>query len=100
MTCRVWIPKDIEVALLSDRLTIRGERRAERETDRAHYVAREVSYGRFERAFSVPEGIDADKIEARYTDGILEVTLPLPSRATARKVPIAVEHQPSVSNVA
>jgi HSP20 family protein len=79
-------PKDVEVSLTGSTLTIRGERKATHE-EKGTY--REVQVGRFERMLSVPEGIDPEKISARYADGVLEVTLPAP--VARRKVPIQIE---------
>jgi HSP20 family protein len=81
-------PKEVEVSLDRDQLTIRGERRTEQE-DQGY---REVHYGRFERTLQVPEGIDPEKVSARYDKGVLEVTLPAPA-STARKVPVSIEVQ-------
>jgi len=88
-------PKQVEVTLLGDTLTIRGERRDERSREeKARYVVRELSYGSFERSFRVPDGIDGAKVQARYANGVLEVVVPLPSRATSRKIPVATETDP------
>ena len=81
-------PKDVEVSLHGDTLTISGERRAEkREGD--HYS--EVRYGRFERALRIPDGLDPENVTARYTNGVLEVTVPLPKEAAVRKIPVQTE---------
>ena len=78
-------PKEVDISLEGNILTVRGERKAEKED--ANY--REVSYGRFERRVRVPNGTDAEKIAAKYTNGVLEVTVPLPKPVT-RKVPVEV----------
>jgi HSP20 family protein len=78
-------PKEVDISLEGNVLTVSGERKAEKEE--ANY--REVSYGRFERRVRVPNGTDAEKIAATYTNGVLEVTVPLPKPVT-RKVPIDV----------
>ena len=78
-------PKEVDISLEGNVLTVRGERKAEKEE--ANY--REVSYGRFERRVRVPNGTDAEKIAATYTNGVLEVTVPLPKPVT-RKVPVEV----------
>jgi HSP20 family protein len=88
-------PADLEVSLLGDTLTVRGERRAEQGTS-GNY--REVQYGRFERSLRVPEGIDPDKVSARYSHGVLEVILPLPESVRAKRVPIEIEHhEPAIA---
>jgi HSP20 family protein len=78
-------PKAVEISLEGNVLTISGERKAEDE--KADY--REVYYGRFERRVRVPNGTDPEKIAAKYTNGVLEVTVPLPKPVT-RKVPVQV----------
>ena len=78
-------PKAVDVSVEDDVLTIRGERKAEHEE--AAY--REVHYGRFERRLRVPEGIDAAKIAATYTNGVLEITVPMP-KPVSRKVTVNV----------
>ena len=88
-------PKDVDVSLEGNVLTIRGERRAEHGGE----GYREVQYGRFERTLTMPEGLDPEKIKARYVNGVLEVTVPAPAAAT-RKVPIEVAHQGASSKQA
>jgi HSP20 family protein len=68
--------KNIEVKLSNGSLTIRGEKQQEREEKRRDYYLHERSFGTFERAFNLPEGVDADKIEASFKKGVLTVTLP------------------------
>ncbi len=68
--------KNIEVKLSNGSLTIRGEKQQEREEKRRGYYLHERSFGTFERAFNLPEGVDADKIEASFKKGVLTVTLP------------------------
>ncbi|HXG50178.1 MAG TPA: Hsp20/alpha crystallin family protein [candidate division Zixibacteria bacterium] len=83
-------PKDMEVSVLENRLTVRGERKASKEVDRAGYRYTEASYGKFERTLSLPEGVDRDKIAAKYEHGVLEISIPLPAGAVAKKVPIEI----------
>ena len=68
--------KDVEVAVSGDTLTIKGEKRQERETKEPNYYLSERSYGSFQRAFALPDGIDRDKIDASFAKGVLTVTLP------------------------
>jgi HSP20 family protein len=81
-------PNDVEITLVDNVLTVRGSRREEREEKKRNYMLRETSYGTFERAITVPRGIKADDIKAKFADGVLEMTMPLPKEAAARKVPI------------
>lgn len=78
--------KDVEITLEDDLLTIRGEKRVERDEKKERYQLCERSYGAFERSMSVPHGIDADKIKATFDKGVLKVTMPKPAELqTLRK---------------
>ncbi|HLH94732.1 MAG TPA: Hsp20/alpha crystallin family protein [Xanthobacteraceae bacterium] len=67
--------KDIEVKLANDVLTIRGEKHEEKEEKRKDYYLRERQHGSFERSFHVPDGIDPEKVDANFKNGVLTVTL-------------------------
>ncbi len=69
-------PSNIEVKLSNGTLTIRGEKKDEKEEKKKDYYLSERNYGVFERSFHVPEGVDADKIAASFKNGVLSVTLP------------------------
>jgi len=79
-------PKEVEISLDGPQLVIRGERKSEQKEENGY---REVRYGSFERRFTVPRGIDADKAEARYENGVLALTLPLPEAAKVKKISVA-----------
>ncbi len=68
--------KDIEVKLANGGLTIKGVKQEEKEEKRKGYHLHERHFGSFERCFTVPEGVDPDKIEASFKKGLLTVTLP------------------------
>jgi len=74
--------KDLTVTLTGDVLTIKGEKRSESETkpsdNQATYHRIERSYGSFQRTMSVPYDIDPAKVDAKFKDGVLTVTLPKP----------------------
>ena len=77
--------KDVEVTVQGDVLTISGERREEKK-DRNH---QEFHYGSFRRSVTLPAGADPDAVEASYTDGVLEVRVPMAAEETgARTVPV------------
>ena len=69
-------PKEIDISLVGDLLTIKGEKKSEREEKKENYHLVERSYGSFSRALRLPAAVDADKIEARYDKGVLAVTCP------------------------
>lgn len=68
--------KNIEVKLVNGNLTIKGEKQEEKEEKKKNYYLHERSFGSFERSFEIPEGVDAEKIEANFKKGVLTVTLP------------------------
>jgi HSP20 family protein len=86
-------PKDVEVTVEGNQLTLRGERKAEHEGNDGGYVHREVRYGSFVRSFTIPEGVKAEDIQAKYQNGVLELSIPLPASMQPKKVNIAIEGQ-------
>ena len=68
--------KDVDVTVSGGALTIKGEKKKEREEKDTNYYRSERSYGSFQRAFSLPEDIDKDKIGANFAKGVLTVMLP------------------------
>jgi HSP20 family protein len=83
-------PEDVKISLESNVLTIRGEKKqqAEESSERVHRYER--TYGVFERAFSLPTSVDAERIGATYAHGILTVTIPKAERARPREIPVKV----------
>jgi HSP20 family protein len=81
-------PKDIELAVEGNQLTLKGERKTVQEQDRSDYFYREVAYGAFQRAIPLPEGVKPDAVQARYHDGVLEITMPAPATLATKRVPI------------
>jgi len=72
--------EDIKVEVSDDLLTIQGERTHEEKEEREGYCYSERSYGSFYRAIPLPEGAEASKATADFRKGVLEVTVPAPSR--------------------
>lgn len=68
--------KDIDIRLTDDVLTIRGEKKVEREENRKGYYLSERSFGSFYRSIPLPPGVDTGKAEARFRKGVLTVSLP------------------------
>ncbi len=71
---------DLHVEIANDRILIEGERREEHEQQEDDFFHSERSYGSFFRTISLPEGARAEKAEATFRNGILEITLPAPAR--------------------
>jgi HSP20 family protein len=68
--------KDVEVKLADDILTISGELKEEKEDKKKDYHVMERRYGAFRRSFELPDNVAEDKIEAKFSKGVLTVTLP------------------------
>ena len=73
--------KDITVEVMDDMLTISGERREEHEENREGYRVSERRYGHFFRSIPLPEGVKAEEVRAKFQNGVLEVTMPVPHQA-------------------
>lgn len=82
-------PDDVHVETEGNLLTITGERKSEEKGPEY----RETLYGKFERQVALPQGVEADKVTARYEHGVLEIRVPLPAQLVGRKVPIQIEQK-------
>jgi HSP20 family protein len=80
--------KDIALQLENNVLTLKGDRRFEKETNQENYHRIERSYGGFSRAFTIPTIVDEDKIRADYKDGILKIALPKKEQVKAKQIKI------------
>ncbi len=83
-------PKDVDIRFENGILTIKGERKMEKEDKRENYHRVELSYGAFNRSFSLPLTVDADKIEARSKSGLLVVSLPKKAEAKPKSIQVTV----------
>ena len=83
--------EDIKITIADNQLVIRGERRREVEKSDTTYHRVERIYGAFERAFTLTKAVAADKVEAIYRDGVLEVRVPKAEEAKAREIQIKIE---------
>ncbi len=82
--------KNIEVKVVNGSLSIKGERKSEKEEKKKDYYLSEREFGSFERSFPMPEGVDREKIEASVKKGVLTVTLPKTAEALtpAKKIEV------------
>jgi HSP20 family protein len=81
--------KNIDIQVEDGTLTLKAERKFEKETKEGDYHRVERAYGSFHRSFSLPENADADHIAAAYKKGVLEVTIPkVETKAKAKKVQV------------
>lgn len=83
--------EDIDVSVIDNILTIKGEKKTESDVKEEDYHRREFPYGRFFRAIGLPVDVDANKIEASYEDGVLEITLPKAAKVKPRKVTVSAK---------
>ena len=79
-------PGDVKIDLNGDTLTVAGERSKRRED--AELNRSEISYGRFERLLTLPSNVDADRVEANFDNGMLDLSLPLAESAKPRRIEI------------
>ena len=84
-------PKDIDISLANDVLTIKGEKKQEKEEKEENYHLVERSYGAFTRSVRLPGEVRNDRISASYKDGILKVTLPKSEETKKKEIKIKVE---------
>jgi HSP20 family protein len=81
-------PKDVNISVQGNMLTISGERRVSNERKEADFVYNELMYGSFERTLNLPEGVDTDRVTADYRNGVLEITAPISAAALPRRIEI------------
>ena len=82
---------NIDVKVANGMLAIKGEKKEDKEEKKKDYYLSERRYGSFERRFSVPEGVDTNKIEANFKKGVLTVTLPKTTEAKAAEKKISIK---------
>jgi HSP20 family protein len=80
--------KDIEVTVQDGTLMIRGERKEEKEEKKEGYYYAERSYGAFVRSLALPKGVDAEKVKATFSKGVLEVRLPKAKEAKGKTIEV------------
>jgi len=80
--------KDVQVNVADNVLTIKGEKKAEKEQKEKNYHMVERSYGSFYRALNLPTGVSAEAIKANLSNGVLKVTVPKPAAAQPKKIEV------------
>lgn len=81
-------PKDVDISIEDDVLTIRGETRSEEEKKDDNYLRRELRYGSFQRSLRLPPTVDVEKASAKFENGELKLTLPKKPESKARSIKI------------
>ncbi|HXE31198.1 MAG TPA: Hsp20/alpha crystallin family protein [Terriglobales bacterium] len=84
-------PDEVNIQVHGNELSITGERRQETTPSEERSFQREIVYGEFERVVPLPEGVQSDRMEAKFTNGVLEITAPLSEKALPRKIQIKTE---------
>ena len=79
-------PKNVHVDLHGNLLTVKGERTIKEENAEKHIS--EIGYGSFERSFTLPDEVDAEKVHATFDNGMLMLTLPVAEQTKPRKIEI------------
>jgi HSP20 family protein len=80
--------KDLDVTVTERELVIKGERKTEKDEKNKDYSYREISYGSFERHLTLPEGAHTEQLKATFTNGVLEISVPVPALPKAKKISI------------
>jgi len=88
---------DIDVSVVGDTLSIKGEKKTETEVKDEDYYRCERSYGSFYRSIPIPSNVDANKIEASFEDGILEVALPKSAKVKPKKIAVSAKKKATKS---
>lgn len=83
--------KDVQVSVTDDVLTLKGEKTQETEDKDQKYHRVERSYGRFQRSFTLPANLDPEDIKAKFTHGVLTVSIPKVKEVEPKEVQISVE---------
>ena len=81
-------PEEVDISITGDTLTIKGERKEEKEVKEADYFLKEHVYGSYSRTVTIPVPVQADKAEAAFENGILTLTLPKKEEAKPKQVKI------------
>jgi len=82
-------PEDLDIHIENNILTIRGERKLERDVQREQYHRIERAYGRFTRSFTLPPHYDSETVRAEFRDGVLRISVPRSEKARPRQIPVA-----------
>ena len=81
-------PEDLDISVVGDNLTMKGERKSEDLEEGARYHRQERGYGSFSRTVQLPFPVDIDKVNAKFTNGVLEIALPRAEADKPRKIAV------------
>jgi len=80
--------KNIHVDVENNVLILKGEQTEDKELKEENYYRKEMAYGKFQRSFALPEGVDTDSIKADYSDGVIKITIPKPETKQPQKITV------------
>jgi HSP20 family protein len=89
--------EDLKITLENNVLTITGERKFEHEEKKENFHRMERRFGKFTRSFTLPASVDAEKVNANFENGLLNITLPKREEFKAKQITIGVNKAPSAS---
>lgn len=92
--------EDVRIEVQDNVLTVSGDRKAEHEEKREGYYRMERAYGSFARSVTLPEGIEADRIDASFDKGVLEVRIPKPEERKPQRITIGAGAKQDVEGTA
>jgi len=81
-------PEEVDITITGDTLAIKGETKAEEKIEREDYLYREHRYGTFNRSVALPSGLNTDKTEADFNNGILTLTIPKSEETKPRQIKV------------
>lgn len=84
---------DLDISLTGNRLTVSGQRHEDKREEGDTYYAYERSYGAFSRSFTLPEGIDADHVQAELKDGVLNVMIPKKPEVQPKRIRLSASNE-------
>jgi HSP20 family protein len=80
--------KDVEISVAGGMLTVRGEKKQERQEERRDYHYLERQFGSFQRTFQLPTSVNPDQVDAQYKNGVLQITLQKQPQAQAKRITV------------
>ena len=83
--------EDVNITILEDILTVKGEKKQDRESKGSNYHRVERSYGSFQRSFTLPTAVKADRIDATFANGVLSITLPKAEESKPKQIDVKVK---------
>ena len=81
-------PKNVDLSIVGNQVTVKGERSSPAEIKDEDWNVREFRYGQFERTFTLPEGVEVDKLNATFSNGVLEISAPVAKEQLPRKIEV------------